>query len=104
MLFRCKLGAQILSSGLAVYLGFLAFEPAEAIQVIKHSGYWLLLLASLLTMLAGWRVCRELDAGVLLLRFIRAQRSPLLVIGCLSVLFYVLQEVLFVYFYVIGML
>jgi len=92
MLFRCKLGAQILSSGLAVYLGFLAFEPAEAIQVIKHSGYWLLLLASLLTMLAGWRVCRELDAGVLLLRFIRAQRSPLLVIGCLSVLFYVLQE------------
>lgn len=92
MLFRCKLGAQILSSGLAVYLGFLAFEPSEAIQVIKHSGYWLLLLASLLAILACWRVYRELDAGVLSLGWLKAQRAPLLMIGCLSVLFYVLQE------------
>lgn len=91
MVFPLKLIAQISSALLAVYLGFLALEPKAAIQVIKHSGYWLLLTATLLLIHAGYRVCRESDFRCNA-RFLKAQRVPLLVIAGLTVVFYLLQD------------
>lgn len=89
--FRSKLVAQISSTLLAIYLGFLAFEPSAAIQVIKHSSYWLLLTATLLLLHAAYRVYRESEFRFSA-QFLKAQRLPLLVVAGLSVVFYLLQD------------
>ena len=39
------LGLMIVSALASIYIGFLAFEPVEAIQVIRYGGYWLILAA-----------------------------------------------------------
>ncbi|PXA05552.1 hypothetical protein DDZ13_01380 [Coraliomargarita sinensis] len=89
--FRAKLSAQVFSAILAIYLGFFAFEPSAAIQVIKHSGYWVLLATTLLGVHAGYRVYRESRFRVGL-NSVRRQTVPLLVIIGLSLMSYLLQD------------
>lgn len=91
MVARLKLIAQLLSALLAVYLGFLAFESAAAIQIIKNSAYWLLLAATLLLIFSAFKVYRESDFRFSIC-FLKAQRLPLLAIAGLSVVFYLLQD------------
>ena len=49
-----KLGLMVASALASIYIGFLAFEPAEANQIIRYGGYWLILTAA--CTLLGWNL------------------------------------------------
>ena len=62
-----KLGLMVASALASIYIGFLAFEPAEANQIIRYGGYWLILTAAALL---GWNLFQrgKVHAGAVWLR------------------------------------
>lgn len=46
----------LLSALLAIYFGFFAFSGSQAIQVVKHGGYWLMLLTCALLLICFLRI------------------------------------------------
>lgn len=83
--------ALIVSALLALYLGFFAYGSADAVQIIKHGGYWVMLLTwGLLVLNLSIRLYRSKcweGCG----RRIHDNWQPFAFVGLASILLYVMQ-------------